>query len=127
MINIQIINSDSSAAAEETTGELTQSFVPNAAQVRTEQQIIEKSVCCQDSSSCNNTQLMWPATGGTPINEFKHKDICPWPFPHCFQLVQLIFLAIIRIMSQLVTFSNICYYTKMGTLLRTGHVFVFLP
>ena len=60
---------------------LSTSFVPNAAQQRTEQETVQKSV--QDLQSGSHT-LAWPTIGGTPINEFTTEGYFSMAFPTLF-------------------------------------------
>ena len=60
---------------------LSTSFVPNAAQQRTEQETVQKSV--QDLQSHSHI-LAWPTIGGTPINEFTTEGYFSMAFPSLF-------------------------------------------
>ena len=65
---------------------LPQSFVPVAARSMTEQETIRESVLQRQANqpTSNQSTLMWPAIGGTPINEFTTEGYISCAFPTLF-------------------------------------------
>ena len=62
---------------------LTQSFVPSAAHLATEQETVCQSIQDRQTGATTST-LMWPTIGGRPINEFEIEGYMSMAFPALF-------------------------------------------
>ena len=84
-ITIESLNSVEQQNSDESTYEaqLSQSFVPNAACLATEQETVRQSIQHRHTGATTST-LMWPTIGGTPINEFNTEGYMSLAFPTLF-------------------------------------------
>ena len=84
-ITIESLNSVEQQNSDESTYEaqLSQSFVPNAARLATEQETVRQSIQHRHTGATTST-LMWPTIGGTPINEFNTEGYMSLAFPTLF-------------------------------------------
>ena len=90
LLSLRSITMESSSCVEQQHSDenpceahLSQSFVPSAARLATEQETVRQSIQDRQTGAPTST-LMWPTIGGRPINEFKTEGYMSMAFPTLF-------------------------------------------